>query len=180
MKIKILLLFIIAIISSNFVSADVIFPGERSIDYCSRINNIHEFPDYYFISFDQTGMTSPYIITDNSCITGMKHGATILAIHKNNFNEDLLDFQNLMFYQSNNDLLMEENIRISFLASQWDPRNKIINNLEIISKNNEFTLKSSKQFSYDITRFSFIYGTPLIALIILLFMVYNIKKEEKK
>ena len=175
MKIKILFLLIIAIISSNLVSADIIFPGERRIDYCSRITNIHEFPDYYFISYDTSGMTPLYIITDNSCITGSKYGATILAIHKDNFNEN-----NLMFDQSNNEFLMEENIRINFLATQWDPRNKIINNLEIISKNNEFSLKSYKQFSYDITRFSLIYGTPLIALIILLFMVYNIKREEKK
>ena len=152
MRNKFIILFVFALIFSVFsqvVSADVIIPGTKSVDWCYEISNIDDYPDYVFV-FNEERVTSHGIINQGDCFAFYKNGLTsVYAIPETEFNEVEL---NREFFEENNPILIKSNIQLNAFGSvqENDPLQKAVITLDIesLSKSSFDVQKSKVTYTY--------------------------------
>jgi len=149
----IIVFLIICIIScvafTPAVSADVIEPGMKNIDFNYKITNLDKYPDYVFIAH---GIPSPsFEIINSSQFSFYKHSTvSIYAIKKSDFNENQIknmddsEIENFL----NNSKIISSDIKLegSFgTVAINDPLDEALLELEITSVNGtKMTIKKSK------------------------------------
>ena len=143
----IILLFVFVFVFSIFpqaVSADLIIPGTKSVDWCYEISNINDYPNYIFV-FNEELLTGHRIINQGDCFNFYKNGLTsIYAIKKTEFNENEL---NRKFFEENNSKLIKSNIQLNAFGSvqENDSLQKAVITLDILSlSKNNFDIQKSK------------------------------------
>jgi|SRR3989338_7245983 len=88
MKKTIILFVLLTLVLALNVSADVIIPRTKSIDWCYEISNINDHPNYRFLLLDKSGLSSYSVIKQGDCISFYKLGVpSIYALTQENFNE---------------------------------------------------------------------------------------------
>ena len=95
-----ILLFVFLISVFQFVKADLIMPGSKPIDYCVRITNVNEFPEYVFLAhltLSGISRVTPnnqgyQILEENECIDiGYKlNVAELYFVKVKDFNESAI------------------------------------------------------------------------------------------
>lgn len=143
MKYKIIILLTLALFCQA-VSADVIIPGTKSVDWCYEISNINDYPDYVLVFHDERAKDYG-MINQGDCFSFYKIGLTrIYAIKKAEFNEGEL---NRDFFEENNSKLIRSNIQLNAFSpvQENDPLQKAAITLDIQSlSENNFEIKKSK------------------------------------
>ena len=144
-KIIILISFILALsFFSQAVSADLIIPGTKEINWCYEISNIDDYPSYIFI-YNEERVSGHGVINQEDCFNFYKIGLTkIYAISTEEFNETELNSE---FFKENNPKLLESNIQLGAFGSvqENDPLEKAVISLEIQSlTENDFNIQKSK------------------------------------
>jgi hypothetical protein len=147
MKKGIILLFSMILVFSIFpqtVSADLIIPGTKSVNWCYEISNISDYPNYVFV-FNEERVTGHGVIHQGDCFSFYKNGLTsIYAIPKTEFNESEL---NRKFFEENNPKLIKSNIHLNSFGSvkENDSLQKAVVTLDIQSLNKRnFDIQKSK------------------------------------
>lgn len=145
MRNKLIILFTFALIFSVFpqaVSADLIIPGTKSVNWCYEISNINNYPNYVFV-FNEERVTGHKVINQGDCFSFYKIGLTsIYAIPKAKFDESELSGE---FFEENNPKLIKSNIQLNAFGSvqENDPLQKAVITLDI---------KSLSESSFDIQK----------------------------
>jgi len=147
MRNKLIILFAFVLIFSVFpqaVSADLIMPGTKSVNWCYEISNINDYPDYIFV-FNEERVTGHKVINQGDCFSFYKIGLTsIYVIPKAEFNESEL---NREFFEENNPKLIKSNIQLNAFGSvqENDPLQKAVITLDIESlSESSFDVQKSK------------------------------------
>ena len=147
---KLIILFAFVFVFSIFpqaMSADLIIPGTKSVNWCYEISNINDYPDYVFVF---KGVTDYGIINQRDCFNFYKNGlASIYAIQKTEFDKNEL---NREFFKRNSSKLIKSNIQLNAfgLVQKDDPLQKVVITLDILSlsKNNFDIQKSKVTYTY--------------------------------
>ena len=147
MRNKLIILFAFVLVFSVFpqaVSADLIIPGTKSVNWCYEISNINDYTDYVFV-FNEERVTGHRVINQGDCFSFYKNGLiSIYAIQKTEFNESEL---NREFFKENNPKLIKSNIQLNAFGSvqENDPLQKAVITLDILSlSENSFDIQKSK------------------------------------
>jgi hypothetical protein len=137
------LMFIFSVLPQT-VSADIIIPGTKYVNWCYEISNINNYPNYVFV-FNERIVTGHKIINQGDCFNFYKMGLTnIYAIPQAKFNESELNEE---FFEENNPKLIKSNIQPDpfGLVQENDPLQEVIITLNIESlSENSFDIKKSK------------------------------------
>jgi hypothetical protein len=147
MRNKIIILFAFVLVFSVFpqaVSADLIIPGTKSVNWCYEISNINDYPNYVFV-FNEERVTGYRVINQEDCFSFYKIGlGSIYAIPKTEFNESEL---NREFFEENNPKLIKSNIQLNAFGSvqENDPLQKAVITLDILLlSESSFDIQKSK------------------------------------
>ena len=98
MRDKILIVGLIALLVMPIASADLIIPGTKYVDYCDKIININDYPDYVFLSYNYGPMSEGHtILKEDKCFpVGYKFSSTdVYMIKKSDFDEKRINFNAL-------------------------------------------------------------------------------------
>ncbi len=152
MRNKLIILFAFVLVFSVFpqaVSADLIVPGTKSVNWCYEISNINDYPSYVFVS-NADIMASPGVINQGDCFSFYKFSLTsIYAIPKTEFVKSEL---NRKFFEGNNPKLIKSNIQLKAFGSvqKNDPLQKVVITLDIksLSESNFDIQKSKVTYTY--------------------------------
>jgi hypothetical protein len=127
----------------NTVSADIIIPGTKSINWCYEVSNINDYPEYVFFYFEEA-LADYDIIKQGDCFNFYKLGIPHLyAILKTDFDKNKLSSE---FFDGNNFLLIKSNISLVPIGplDEEEPLNKVVITLDIVSiKDDKLTLTKS-------------------------------------
>ena len=147
MRNKLIILFAFVLVFSVFpqvVSADLMIPGTKSVNWCYEISNINDYTNYVFV-FNEERVTGHEVINQGDCFSFYKIGLTsIYAIPKTEFNESEL---NREFFEENNPKLIKSNIQLNAFGSvqENDPLQKAVITLDVQSlSENSFDIQKSK------------------------------------
>lgn len=142
MKSKITVLFALILLSVPSVLADVIIPGTKTIDYCQKISNINDYPDYTFLAYPTAmGAGSIRIISQDTCIVFYKlNQPAIYAVKTSNFNANILNETNgtaIKSYFENNSQVIPSNLQLSSYGTvpENDPLQKVVTIYNVVSLN---------------------------------------------
>lgn len=122
----------------SIVSADILEPGMKEIDYCFQVENIKDYPEYVFLSYFQEPVGGHKVINQGDCVSFYKFSnPTIYAIKKSDFNENEIgssDEEEKNYFQ-NNKKLIASGLSIKSIGSVKvsDPRQKIVDVYKIES-----------------------------------------------
>ena len=149
---KLIILIAFVLVFSVFpqaVSADLIIPGTKSVNWCYEISNINDYSDYVFVSNEER-VTGHKVINQGDCFGFYKNGLTsIYSIPKSEFNVSEL---NREFFEGNNPKLIKSNIQLNAFGSvqENDPLQKVVITLDIqsLSENNFNIQKSKVTYTY--------------------------------
>jgi len=156
---KLIILFgLILLVVPSLVSADIIPVGYKGVGYCFEVSNIEDYQDYTFIAYFQEPMGGHKVIAEDDCVSFYKFSnPTIYAIKNSDFNEEDIgsEYENEKSYFNSNLNLLSSDIEIKSISTipENDPRNKIIDVLEItsLSENNFALTKSKVVYTYTDT-----------------------------
>jgi hypothetical protein len=122
----------------SIVSADILEPGMKEIDYCFQVENIKDYSEYVFLSYFQEPVGGHKVINQGDCVSFYKFSnPTIYAIKKGDFNENEIgstDEQEKNYFQ-NNKKLIASGLSIKSIGSvkENDPRQKVVDVYKIES-----------------------------------------------
>jgi hypothetical protein len=120
-------------LSTSRIQADLLLPGQKSINSCFQIENIKDYPDYTFILYPTYVGGSFKIIKQEDCLSFYKMSSPkIYAIKTENFNSNDIknsnpeDKKNNYFINNHNLIVSDLNIRLISALPKNDPREKIV------------------------------------------------------
>jgi len=122
----------------SIVSADIIEPGMKEVDYCFQVENIKDYPEYIFLSYFQEPVGGYKVINQGDCVSFYKFSnPTIYAIKKDDFNENEIgstDEEEKNYFQNNKNLIAS-GLSIKSIGSvkESDPRQEVIDVYKIDS-----------------------------------------------
>jgi hypothetical protein len=122
----------------SIVSADILEPGMKEIDYCFQVENIKDYPEYVFLSYFQEPVGGHKVINQGDCVSFYKFSnPTIYAIKKSDFNENEIgstDEEEKNYFQNNKNLIAS-GLSIKSVGSVKisDPRQEVIDVYKIES-----------------------------------------------
>ncbi|MCX6817613.1 MAG: hypothetical protein NTU57_02025 [Candidatus Aenigmarchaeota archaeon] len=129
------------------VSADVLIPGYKGVEYCFQIENTNDFPDYTFVVHYTFAMENYQVVRGNECMHFYKFNKPkIYAVKKSLFNEvPLISIMNsdnhskLTEYIANDKNFISSDVEIESISQivDTDPSKKIVDELKIISIEND-------------------------------------------
>lgn len=146
MKNKLAILFIFVFIFSIFsrvVSADILLPGEKPVNWCYEISNINDYPNYVFIFNHE--YRGPKVVNQGDCFNFYKFGSNgIYAIPKADFNEGELNIES---FGETEPSLIKSNIQLDDIGplKENDPLQAVVVTLRIQSLSGDiFDIQKSK------------------------------------
>lgn len=183
---QIIIPLLIAMMILPLVSADVIIPGYHQMGITNKITNIHDFPDYVFLSVGslgeiQTSMCPVKIVENGNIDSYYKFcSVSVYAIKKSDFNEQEImsmnESQAQDYFNSSNVQLVIQDISTSSSVKISSSVKGITNyyNIDLNSVKNTPD-KTVTEKSY----LTYVYiGVPILALLIVIFIL--IKRRRKK
>lgn len=122
----------------SIVSADILEPGMKEVDYCFQLENIKNYPEYVFLSYFQEPVGGHKVINQGDCVSFYKFSnPTIYAIKRSNFNENEIgstDEEEKNYFQNNKELIASGlNIKSIGSVKENDPRQEVIDVYKIDS-----------------------------------------------
>ncbi len=182
------LVLIVLLFSLTLVSADMITPGEKTISIENKITNIHDFPEYIFVSTGRLGDVGKYnemcgleLVGDDGVILGGGYkfcSFSVYAVKEQEFNEEILNSGNVNEINNYLDLYATEvvqNVRFSESASLSDTRELILNSYSI-----KLEEPSIEPNNIEIERNYLVYFyilVPIFALIIIAVVLIKRRKH---
>lgn len=141
---RILWLWLVLISPIGYTRADMLPAGKRGVNYCARINNLDQYPNYVFLSYCQFPSPNYTIIRTGECIPFYHLSQpTICAIPKEKFNKEALKAnrlegsdrveQKLRYYFEENPEMLRSDVRISSVSTrdESDPVSSITDVLTV-------------------------------------------------
>jgi len=149
------LFWAVLLLAAPKVSADLLIPGYKGVEYCFQIENTNDFPDYTFVVHYTFAMEGYQVIRGNECLSFYKFNVPkIYAINKLLFNEaPLISIMNsgnhskLTEYIANDKNFIPSDVEIKAISQvvDTDPTKKIVDVLKIISiENDKLEIEKSK------------------------------------
>jgi hypothetical protein len=190
---KIAFIALILLLVLPIVSADLIVPGFIGVEYCAKITNINDFPDYYFIHRNYGPMGMGFrILKENECIsTGYKFSQNgLYAIKKSDFNEQNLtdwkipthenveyEIYNEQYFSNLSEKIipLDENVRIRTGTMLWDIKGKTTDSFEVYDENG-LKVRLDRNYNYFTPQLL----TYIISIISFLIIIYKIMKKRKE
>lgn len=137
------------------VSADLLLPGYKGVEYCFQIGNTNDFADYTFVVHYTFAMESYEVIKGDECVSFYKFNIPkIYAVKKSLFDEaPLISIMNsgneskLTEYIANDKNFIPSDVEIEPIITvvDTDPTTKIVDVLRIISiENDKLEIEKSK------------------------------------
>jgi len=183
MKKVILLVFLLTFVVLPFVSADLITPGFEPMNIDNKISNFDDFSDYYLLTVCNPPMPRVSLIEGGvigSCYKFSK--LDVYVVKKSNFNlSELSSIENLNYTefpeyigQSRFKLVIDN--AEHYKEVPVSSTQKSITNYYTIDLNQVKTSPDSKNVQRNWLFYAYII-IPIIALIIIIFIVWKRKKQ---
>lgn len=142
-KIIVFIFVIIILIMPYIAKADILLAGQKPLEYCAKVDNIKQYPDYTFLIYP-TGMSGGYqIVEENQCLLFYKFApAKFYAIKSSIFYENTVTLETnegqKKFFSQNQGLIPSETIlKSETVTNEADPKKSVehIYSVKLISKN---------------------------------------------